>query len=63
MPSGAGRFAAASWSAVPAAIMASSRTGRAKPCSQMFWPSSEYRNSCHSRAAAGCGASLLIACT
>ena len=38
-------------------------TGRAKPFSQMFWPSGENRNSCHSRAAAGCGASLLIACT
>jgi len=44
-------------------VMASARTGRAPPASHRFCPWSLYRNSSHSRAAAGCGAPLLMACT
>ncbi len=51
----------AAWSIVPSAIIFSWRTGRAKPFSHSFWASGVYRNSSHSRAAAGCGASLLMA--
>src|SRR5438270_302602 len=41
--------------------IAACRTGRARPAIHRFWPVSEYRYSSHSRAAAGCGADLLIA--
>ena len=49
------------WSMVPSRIMASWRIGRAKPFSHSFWAWGEYRYSIHRRAAAGCGASLLMA--
>ena len=58
---GALTAAAAAWSTVPAFCIAASRTGSAKPFSQVFWPASEKTYSTQQRAAAGCAASLLIA--
>ena len=63
VPSTGGSASNAVLSIVPALTICWASTGRAPPCSHRFWPSSVYRYSCHSRAAAGCGASLLIACT
>ena len=57
-----GNFAAAAASTVPDFSIAAWRTGRARPLSQRFWPSSEYRYSSQRRAAAGWGAVLLTAC-
>ncbi len=58
---GAPTAASAAASAVPAVCIAPSRTGRAKPFSQVFCPASEKMYSIQQRAAAGCAASLLIA--
>ena len=57
----AGSAAAAAVSIVPAVVIAAMRTGLAPPLSHRFCPASEYRYSSHRRAAAGCGAALLIA--
>src|SRR5690348_5667155 len=56
-----GRAAYAVLSSVPALTKAGSSIGRVPPSRNRFWPSVEYRYSSHSRAAAGCGAYLLIA--
>ena len=62
VPDGAGGSAALSAAfTVPSLISVGSSIGRALPASHRFWPVVEYRYSSHSRAAAGCGASLLIA--
>ena len=62
-PSGAGgSLASAALSTVPSFTSVSSWIGRAEPLSHRFWPSTEYRYSSQSRAAAGCGAVALIAC-
>ena len=57
----AGSAASAVLSTVPAASSELSSIGRAGPPRNRFWPSVEYRNSSHSRAAAGSGADLVIA--
>jgi hypothetical protein len=46
---------------VPAETRLLSSTGRVEPARKRFWPWAEYRNSSHSRAAAGSGALTLIA--
>ena len=51
----------AALSNVPAATRLRSSIGRTEPSRKRFCPSAEYKNSSHSRAAAGCGADALIA--
>src|ERR1700748_2007603 len=61
-PAGAaGSLAYAVLSSVPAETRLVSAIGRVPPSRNRFWPSVEYKNSSHSRAAAGSGAYLLIA--